>query len=44
VVEVGRHDELMARPRGVYARLHEMQLLEGRPKPGAAGQESQATR
>jgi len=44
VVEVGRHDELVARPRGVYARLHEMQLLEERPHPGATGQESQAVR
>jgi ABC-type transport system involved in cytochrome bd biosynthesis fused ATPase/permease subunit len=30
VVEVGRHDELVTRPHGVYARLHSMQLLEGR--------------
>jgi subfamily B ATP-binding cassette protein MsbA len=30
VVEVGRHEELLARPSGVYARLHEMQLLEAR--------------
>jgi ATP-binding cassette, subfamily B, bacterial MsbA len=44
VVEVGHHDELVARPKGVYARLHEMQLLEGRVRPGAAGQESQALR
>jgi subfamily B ATP-binding cassette protein MsbA len=43
IVEVGRHDELVARPRGVYARLHQMQLLEGRARP-AAGQESQALR
>ena len=28
IVEVGRHDELVTRPRGAYARLHEMQLLE----------------
>ena len=27
VVEVGRHDELMARPNGAYARLHQLQLL-----------------
>ena len=31
VVEMGRHDELVARPGGVYARLHQMQLLETRP-------------
>jgi subfamily B ATP-binding cassette protein MsbA len=30
VVEIGRHEELLARPHGVYARLHDMQLLEGR--------------
>ncbi len=30
VVEVGRHDELMARPNGTYARLHELQLLESK--------------
>jgi ABC-type microcin C transport system duplicated ATPase subunit YejF len=31
VVEIGKHDELAARPHGVYARLHQMQLLESRP-------------
>jgi ATP-binding cassette, subfamily B, bacterial MsbA len=36
VVEVGRHEELLARPNGVYARLHDLQLLEGR-RPAAAG-------
>jgi ATP-binding cassette, subfamily B, bacterial MsbA len=30
VVEVGRHDELIARPEGTYARLHQLQLLEAR--------------
>jgi subfamily B ATP-binding cassette protein MsbA len=30
IAEVGRHDELIARPNGVYARLHEMQLIEPR--------------
>jgi ATP-binding cassette subfamily B protein len=36
VVEVGRHDDLVDRPQGVYARLHAMQLLEGRrPQSGA---------
>lgn len=28
IVEVGKHDELIARPNGSYARLHQMQLLE----------------
>ena len=28
IVEIGRHDELMARPNGVYARLHQMQFIE----------------
>ena len=30
IVEIGRHDELIARPSGVYARLHEMQLIESK--------------
>ena len=30
VVEVGRHDELLARPSGTYAALYQMQLLEVR--------------
>jgi subfamily B ATP-binding cassette protein MsbA len=30
IVEVGRHDDLLARPSGVYAALYQMQLLEGR--------------
>ena len=40
VVEVGRHEELLARPHGVYARLHDMQLLEARraqPTPAFEG-------
>jgi ATP-binding cassette, subfamily B, bacterial MsbA len=28
IVEVGRHDELVGRPDGVYAALYQMQLLE----------------
>jgi subfamily B ATP-binding cassette protein MsbA len=35
IVEVGKHDELVARPNGSYARLHEMQLLEARPETKA---------
>ena len=30
VVEIGRHDELLARPEGAYASLYQMQRLEGR--------------
>jgi ATP-binding cassette, subfamily B, bacterial MsbA len=30
VVEIGRHDELLARPDGAYATLYQLQLLEGR--------------
>ena len=30
VVEMGRHDELLARPDGVYATLYQLQLLERR--------------
>ena len=39
VVEVGPHDELIARPSGTYALLYEMQLLEGsriEPRRGGA--------
>lgn len=28
VVEMGRHDELLARPDGAYARLHQMELVD----------------
>jgi len=43
VVEVGRHDELLARPSGTYAHLYQMQLLESRKaverlKPVASSQ------
>ena len=30
VAEIGRHEELVARPGGVYANLYQLQLLEGR--------------
>ena len=30
IVEVGKHDELIARPNGSYARLHQMQLIESK--------------
>jgi ABC-type multidrug transport system fused ATPase/permease subunit len=29
IVEVGRHDDLLARPSGTYAMLYQKQLLEG---------------
>ncbi len=37
VVEMGRHDELLARPGGAYARLYAMQIVVGRRGPGAGG-------
>jgi ABC-type multidrug transport system fused ATPase/permease subunit len=30
IVEVGRHDDLVAKPDGTYALLYQSQLLEGR--------------
>ena len=30
VVEMGRHEELLARPEGTYAMLYQMQLLESK--------------
>ena len=30
VAEIGKHDDLVSRPDGVYASLYQMQLLEGR--------------
>ena len=37
VREVGRHDELLARPNGVYARLYSLQMFEnGAASSGAA--------
>jgi subfamily B ATP-binding cassette protein MsbA len=40
VREVGRHDELLARPNGVYARLYALQMFEGGANGagGAAGE------
>jgi subfamily B ATP-binding cassette protein MsbA len=35
IAEIGRHEELIARPHGVYARLHAMQLIEGKSRPAA---------
>jgi subfamily B ATP-binding cassette protein MsbA len=28
IAEIGRHEELMSRPNGAYARLHQLQLIE----------------
>jgi ATP-binding cassette, subfamily B, bacterial MsbA len=36
VREIGRHDELLARPNGVYARLYALQMFEGSQVNGAA--------
>jgi ATP-binding cassette, subfamily B, bacterial MsbA len=49
IVEVGRHDELLARQGSLYARLYELQLLEGRKAekvapPVVAGHESRGRR
>ncbi len=33
VAEVGRHEELLARPGGVYAKLYSLQIFEGRARP-----------
>ena len=30
IVEIGKHDDLVTRPNGSYARLHQMQLLEAK--------------
>jgi subfamily B ATP-binding cassette protein MsbA len=37
VKEVGRHDELLARPNGVYARLYALQMFEDSRDGGVAG-------
>ena len=45
IVEIGRHDELLARPGGVYARLYELQLLEARrPSADAASRDGATAR
>jgi len=36
LVEMGRHDELLARPDGAYARLHAVQFFGGRSLRGPA--------
>jgi len=37
VKEIGRHDELLARPGGVYARLYALQMFEGSSANGVTG-------
>jgi ATP-binding cassette, subfamily B, bacterial MsbA len=38
VREVGKHDELLARPDGVYARLYALQMFEGTGSNGVAAE------
>ena len=40
VAEIGRHDELLARPAGVYAKLYALQIFgrEAQPAAGSVGQ------
>lgn len=38
VAEVGRHDELLAKTGGVYARLYSLQIFEARSQPAAVRQ------
>ena len=43
VAEIGRHEELLSRPGGVYAKLYALQIFEGReaqPSPAASRQPS----
>jgi subfamily B ATP-binding cassette protein MsbA len=44
VVEVGRHDDLIARPDGVYAGLYELQFSGARGKGGGRGTRGIGTR
>lgn len=43
IAEIGRHDELMAKPNGVYARLHQMQLFDA-TKPRGSGSRQETPR
>mgnify|MGYP003551215596 CR=1 FL=1 len=38
VAEIGRHDELLARPGGVYARLYAQQMFERQAEEATANQ------
>jgi subfamily B ATP-binding cassette protein MsbA len=38
VAEIGRHDELLSRPNGVYAKLYAQQIFERQPEEAVAPQ------
>ena len=38
VAEIGRHEELLSRPDGVYAKLYAQQIFEHQPEEAAANQ------
>jgi ATP-binding cassette, subfamily B, bacterial MsbA len=38
VAEIGRHEELLSRPNGVYAKLYAQQIFERQPEEAAANQ------
>jgi ATP-binding cassette, subfamily B, bacterial MsbA len=40
VAEIGRHEELLAKPAGVYAKLYALQIFEQRREGGDAGRVS----
>ena len=42
VAEIGTHDELVARPGGVYARLYALQAFDD-ARPGRRGQRGRCT-
>ena len=44
VAEVGTHDELIARPGGVYAKLYALQALERDTEPESAGELARGVR
>ena len=37
VAEIGRHEELLTRPGGVYAKLYALQLFDQRREPADVG-------
>jgi subfamily B ATP-binding cassette protein HlyB/CyaB len=40
VAEIGRHEELLAKPAGVYAKLYALQIFDQRRDAGDAGRVS----